>query len=188
MSEIIKLFVAFIKVCVTGFGGGYGMMSLIIAEAKGFSVTIEQIADLNVLDMVVPGPIAINAATYVGFLHAGFWGSLAATAGVMLPSFAIVALVMRSIDRYRKNRIMTGVLTGVKPAAVGLIASAAAVIAVEVIAPDASLAQILSNPARAVNLGALLIFILVAVLNIRFRVNPILLTAAAGIAGALFLR
>jgi chromate transporter len=188
MSELARLFAAFMKVSVTGFGGGYGMMSLIIAEARDFSVTIEQIADLSALDMVVPGPIAINAATYVGFLHAGFWGSLAATAGVMLPSFVIVALVMRFIDRYRKSRIMSGVLAGVKPAAVGLIAAAAAVIAVEVIAPDASLAALLSDPARAASLGALLIFALVAVLNIRFRVDPILLTVAAGIAGALFLR
>ncbi len=188
MSEVVQLLLAFIKVGVTGFGGGYGMMSLIIAEARSFSVTIEQIADLNALDMVVPGPIAINAATYVGFLHAGFWGSLAATVGVMLPSFLIVALVMRSMDCYRKNRIMSGVLAGVKPAAVGLIAAAAAVIAVEVIAPDASFAAIMSNPAHAVNLGALLIFAAVAVLNIRFRVDPILLTAAAGIVGAVFLR
>lgn len=188
MGELINLLLAFLKIGATGFGGGYGMMSLIIAEARSFSITIEQIADLNALDMVVPGPIAINAATYVGYLDAGFWGSLIATIGVMLPSFVFVALVMRFIDRYKKNRIMTGFLAGVKPAAVGLIAAAAATIAAGVIAPGALFADVLKDPLSAVNLGALIIFAAVAVLNIRFKVNPILLTALAGVAGALFLR
>ena len=188
MNEFFQLMLAFVKIGATGFGGGYGMMSLIIAEARHFSVTIGQIADLNALDMVVPGPIAINAATYVGYLDAGFWGALAATIGVMLPSFVFVALVMRFIDRYRKNQIMRGVIAGVKPAAVGLIAAAAGTIAVGVVAPGASLGAILSNPMGAVNLGAFLIFGIVSVLNIRFHVNPILLTVLAGIAGAIFLR
>ena len=188
MGELINLFLAFLKIGATGFGGGYGMMSLIIAEARSFSITIGQIADLNALDMVVPGPIAINAATYVGYLDAGFWGSLVATLGVMVPSFVFVALVMRFIDRYKKNRIMTGFLAGVKPAAVGLIAAAAATIAVGVIAPGVGFAEVFSNPLSAINLGALTIFAVVAVLNIRFDVNPILLTAIAGVVGALFLR
>jgi chromate transporter len=188
MNQILQLFLAFLKVGATGFGGGYGMMSLIIAEARHFSVTIGQIADLNALDMVVPGPIAINAATYVGYLDAGFWGSLAATLGVMVPSFVFVALVMRFIDRYRKNRIMQGVLAGVKPAAVGLIVAAALTIAAGVIAPGAGWAQVLANPLGSVSLGSLLIFVIVGIANIRFDVNPILLTVLAGVAGALFLR
>ncbi len=188
MNELIQLLLAFLKVGATGFGGGYGMMSLIIAEARHFSVTIGQIADLNALDMVVPGPIAINAATYVGYLDAGFWGALAATIGVMLPSFVFVALVMRFIDRYRKNRTMRGVLAGVKPAAVGLIAAAALTIAAGVIAPGANFSSLVANPLGSVSLGALAVFAVVAVLNVRFHVNPILLTVLAGVAGALFLR
>ena len=188
MNPILDLLLAFLKVGATGFGGGYGMMSLIVAEARHFSVTIGQIADLNALDMVVPGPIAINAATYVGYLDAGFWGSLAATIGVMIPSFVFVALMMRFIDRYRKNQIMRGVLAGVKPAAVGLIVAAALTIAVGVIAPGASAQSILLNPLASVSLGGLIIFAVVAVLNIRFDVNPLLLTVLAGVAGALFLR
>lgn len=188
MSELLKLLWAFVKIGATGFGGGYGMMSLIIAEARDFSVTIGQIADLNALDMIVPGPIAINAATYVGYLDGGFWGSLVATIGVMLPSFFYVALVMRFIERYRKNRIMAGVLSGVKPAAVGLIVAAAATIALGVIAPGAGFAAIVASPATTVSLGALMVFAVVAVLNIRFDINPILLTVAAGVVGAFFLR
>jgi len=188
MSDILWLLLGFLKIGAIAFGGGYGMMSLIIAEARDFAITLEQIADLNALDMVVPGPIAINAATYVGYLDAGFWGALAATLGVMLPSFVFVALVMRFIDRYRKNRIMRGVLAGVKPAAVGLIVAAALTLAVGVIVPGEGVAAILSDPMRSVNFRALAVFAGVALLNIRFRVNPILLTVLSGVAGALFFR
>jgi chromate transporter len=188
MMEIVWLLLGFLKIGATAFGGGYGMMSLIIAEAKDFSVTLGQIADLNALDMVVPGPIAINAATYVGYLGAGFWGSLAATLGVMIPSFVFVALIMRFIDRYRKNHIMLGVLAGVKPAAVGLIVAAALTLAIGVVAPGQGVAAILANPMSTVNFRALAVFAAVALFNIRFRVNPILLTVLAGIVGALFFR
>jgi chromate transporter len=188
MMEIVWLLLGFLKIGATAFGGGYGMMSLIIAEARDFSITLEQIADLNALDMVVPGPIAINAATYVGYLGAGFWGSLAATLGVMIPSFVFVALIMRFIDRYRKNHIMLGVLSGVKPAAVGLIVAAALTLAIGVIAPGHGVASILADPMRSVNFRALAVFAAVALLNIRFSVNPILLTVLAGVVGALFFR
>ena len=188
MSEIFWLLLGFLKIGATAFGGGYGMMSLIIAEARSFSISLEQIADLNALDMVVPGPIAINAATYVGYLDAGFWGSLAATVGVMLPSFIFVALIMRFIDRYRKNHIMRGVLAGVKPAAVGLIVAAALTLALGVIAPGQGVAAILADPMRTVSFRSLAVFAAVALFNIRFRVNPILLTVLAGVVGAIFFR
>lgn len=188
MSDVIRLLLGFFKIGATAFGGGYGMMSLIIAEARDFSVSLQQIADLNALDMVVPGPIAINAATFVGYLDAGFWGALAATLGVMIPSFAFVALVMRFIDRYRKNQVMRGVLAGVKPAAVGLIAAAALTLAAGLIAPGEGVTAILADPMRSVNFRALAVFAAVAVCNIRFRVNPILLTVLSGVVGALFFR
>ena len=188
MMELVWLLLGFLKIGATAFGGGYGMMSLIIAEAKSFSISIQQIADLNALDMVVPGPIAINAATYVGYLNAGFWGALASTLGVMIPSFIFVALVMRFIDRYRKNQVMLGVLSGVKPAAVGLIVAAALTLAIGVIAPGQGVASILADPMSTVNFRALAVFAAVALLNIRFSVNPILLTVLAGVVGALFFR
>jgi len=185
MMECIALFVSFFKVGIVGFGGGYAMLSMIMSEAAQFSVSVAQMADLNALDMIVPGPIAINAATYVGYLHAGFWGALAATIGVSVPSFIFVALVMRFIARYRENRIMSGVLVGVKPAAVGLIAAAAMMIAGGVLLnPGASLSTLFTDPLGTVSLLAVGAFTVTAVANIRFNINPILLTVLAGIAGA----
>ena len=69
----LLLFYTFFKIGLFGFGGGYAMMSMIMVECEKLSITLAQFADLNALDMIVPGPIAINAATYVGYLHSGFW-------------------------------------------------------------------------------------------------------------------
>ncbi len=189
LIECLELFFAFFKIGVVGFGGGYAMLSLIMAESQRFGISLTQLADLNALDMVVPGPIAINAATYVGYLDAGFWGATAATLGVTCPSFIIVTLVMHFIAKYRENKIMAGFLSGVKPAAVGLIAAAAMTIASGVLLlPGASLGGLFSDPLGTVSLFLVITFIVTAVANIRFDVNPILLTLLSGVIGAIFLR
>lgn len=187
--ECLQLFFSFFKIGVVGFGGGYGMLSLIINEAQHYGITLAQFADLNALDMVVPGPIAINAATYVGYLHSGFWGALAATVGVVAPSFIIITLVMHFITRYKENRIMNGALSGIKPAVVGIIAASAMTIASGVLLnTGATLATLFTDPLGTISLFLAAIFVIVAVTNIKFKVNPILLTVLAGIVGAIFLK
>jgi len=188
-ADLFALFFSFFKIGIAGFGGGYAMLSLIFAETSRYGITPELFADLNALDMIVPGPIAINAATYVGYLHTGFFGALAATLGVMMPSFIIVTLVLRFIARFRENRFMNGFLSGVKPAAVGLVAAAAITIASEVLLREgAAKSDILINPLKALSLFLVGVFTVTSVANIRFKVNPILLTVLAGVAGAIFLR
>ena len=185
IANIMLLFYTFFKIGLFGFGGGYAMLSMIFTECEKLSITFEQFADLNAIDMVVPGPIAINAATYVGYLNSGFWGALSATIGVSLPSIIIVSLVTMFISRYKNNKIMNGVLIGVKPAAVGLIAAAALMIATEVlIKPEMESATLLSNPLGTISFLMIGIFLVTAVTNIKFKANPILLTVIAGIIGA----
>ncbi len=184
--EYAALFWAFLKIGVAGFGGGYAMLSMIVQESEKFNVTLEQFADLNALDMIVPGPIAINAATYVGYLDAGILGALAATLGVILPSFIIVTLVMHFIKRYRESSLVSGILMGVKPTAVGLIAAAATTIAAAVaLLPGTTLTSFLASPLTSVLWFPLAVFAAVAFVNIRFKVNPIFLTLIAGVIGAL---
>jgi len=185
LLNCLLLFYTFFKVGILGFGGGYAMMSMIMIECEKLSVTVEQFADLNALDMIVPGPLAINAATYVGYLHSGFWGSLAATIGVMAPSFLLVSLVLHFISKYRNNAIMNGALSGIKPAAVGLIAAAAMMIARGVLLnPGMDISTLFTDPLGTVSVLLGGVFIVTAVANIRFKVNPILLTVLAGVLGA----
>lgn len=188
LLEGFKLFYTFLKLGFISFGGGYAMLSMIMTEAQKFSVTPTQLADMNALDMVVPGAIAINAATYVGYLHQRIYGAIAATVGVSLPSFILTVIIMRFVTHYKDNVWLEDALSGMKPAAVGLIAAASITIAADVlILPGMGFETLLTNPLGTISLGGLIIFILTAVLNIRFKINAILLTALAGVAGALFL-
>lgn len=180
MSAVLDVLLTFIKIGIISFGGGYGMISIIFNETERLGITVEQFADLTAIDLVVPGPIAINASTYVGFLHSGIWGALAATIGVCLPGYVIVLLVMRAMDKFKRNTLLQGFLSGVKPAAVGLIAAAAVAIALGVLmTPGAALPF---SPVAAA------IFLAVTVASIVFSVDPILLTVLAGIAGAFLLK
>jgi len=188
-SGCLLLFYTFLKIGILGFGGGYAMLSMIMVECEKLSITPQQFADLNALDMIVPGPIAINAATYVGYLHSGFWGSLAASIGVSLPSFVMVSIVLHFIDKYRENSILDGILSGVKPAAVGLLVSAAIMISSGMLLiPGADISTLFSNPLGTVSIAMVCVFLVTAVANIGFKVNPILLTVLAGIFGAIFIR
>ncbi|MGI6326094.1 MAG: chromate transporter [Saccharofermentanales bacterium] len=189
LLECLKLFFTFFKIGVVGFGGGYAMLSMIMVESMKYSITLDQLADLNALDMIIPGPIAINAATYVGYLHAGLVGSIAATLGIIAPSLIIVSLVLHFIERYRNSRIMNSVLEGIKPAAVGLIAAAALTIASGILLfSGVGWANIFVDPLGTISFFLLAVFLITVVANIAFRVNPILLTILAGVAGALFYR
>jgi len=183
----LQLFYSFFKIGIVGFGGGYAMMSMIMIESSKFGVSAAQFADLNALDMVVPGPLAINAATYVGYLYAGFWGSLAATVGVTLPSFFIVSTVLHFLSKFRDNPVLSGALSGIKPAAVGLIAAAAVIIASgALIKPGFETNTLFTDPLGTISFLMAGVFLVTAVANIRFKINPILLTVLAGIVGAIF--
>ena len=178
LTDCLLLFYTFFKIGIIGFGGGYAMMSMIMIECEKLSVTAAQFADLNALDMIVPGPIAINAATYVGYLYSGFWGALSATVGVVAPSLILVTLAMRFINKYKESAALSGTLAGIKPAAVGLIAAAALMIASNVLLnPGTDMATLFTDPLGAISPLTAGVFIVTAIANIRFKVNPILLTA-----------
>ncbi|MCL1830209.1 MAG: chromate transporter [Oscillospiraceae bacterium] len=187
-AELLHLFTilyTFFKIGLLGFGGGYAMMSMIIAEGEKLNVTMTQMADLSALDLVVPGPIAINSATYVGYLSGGFWGSFIATIGVCLPSFILVLLVMFFINKFRQSNMINGILLGIKPAAVGLIVSAALMLAKDaIIMSEAAFSTVMIGSVGHISILMLVIFLATAILNIKFDVNPILLTVIAGIIGA----
>lgn len=188
LIECFRLFYTFVKLGFLSFGGGYAMLPMVISEAQAFSVSTPQIADLYALDMVVPGPISINAATYVGYLHQGLPGAIVATLGVSLPSFIMTVVLMRIFARYKDNNWLTDIMSGIKPATVGLIAASAITIASEVLTnPGKNIGDVFANPVGTLSLVCVIIFVLTAIVNIRFKVNPILLTVLAGVIGAFVL-
>ena len=89
-----ELFLTFLKIGAVSFGGGYGMISLIRDDclSKGW-LTDGELLNFIAVSESTPGPIAVNMATFVGSSQGGFFGSLCATAGVVLPSFIIILLL-----------------------------------------------------------------------------------------------
>jgi len=188
MTVFVKMFLTFLKLGVIMFGGGYGLLSMLMTEAESLGITLSQFADLTALDLIIPGPIAVNAATYIGYLNSGFLGALGATVGVAVPSYVICIAVLYWLDRFRESRLMQGVLSGVKPAAVSLIVMAVVTIGGEVLLREGQEASaLLTNPFGALSPLAVAIFAAAALLHIRFKINPIFLTVCAGVIGAFWL-
>lgn len=127
MGLIIKLFLTFFKIGLFTFGGGYAMISLIGNECvtKKKWITQEEMTDITVIAESTPGPIAINCATYVGLKQKGIWGAIAATLGVVLPSFCIILLISFFLDRFLDIKWVASAFKGIKIAVGILIVDAA---------------------------------------------------------------
>ncbi len=123
---LLELFLSFLQIGALSFGGGYAAMPLIEAQivtAHGW-LTMTEFADLVTIAEMTPGPIAVNAATFVGIRVGGIPGALAATAGCILPACILVTLIARLYLKYRKLSVLQGILGTLRPAVVALIASA----------------------------------------------------------------
>jgi len=127
MKELFVLFTTFFKMGLFTIGGGLAMLPLIqhtIVDKKGW-LTEEKMADCIAISQSLPGVIAINAATYVGKTRKGFAGALAASFGVILPSFIIIICAVIFLGTVGPNPYVEGAFTGIKAASCGLIVYAA---------------------------------------------------------------
>jgi chromate transporter len=123
----LQLFLTFFKIGAFSFGGGYAMIPLIQKEIidSHHWLPIEQFLDIIAVSQMTPGPIAINAATFVGYKVAGIGGSLAATLGVTAPSFLIILIIAFLIMKFRHVSWLDAFFIGVRPAVIALIIQAA---------------------------------------------------------------
>lgn len=118
----IQLFITFFKIGLFTIGGGYAMIPLIQQEAvqKGW-VSLVDIMDFIAVSESTPGPFAINISTFCGITAHGFFGALASTIGVALPSFLIILLIAKKSSDILCNKYVRYALAAVRPAIVGLI-------------------------------------------------------------------
>ena len=119
---MIELFLTFAKIGLFTFGGGYAMISLIedICVERKKWITHEEMMQVTVVAESTPGPIAINCATYVGYIRGGFSGSVAATLGVVIPSFVIIYAISMFFDNFLEITVIASAFKGIK-LAVGLL-------------------------------------------------------------------
>ncbi len=183
-----KLFIVFFKIGIFSFGGGYAMLPLIYQEVQRLGIIpAKEFADLVAISQMTPGPIAVNAATYIGYKSAAVWGAAFATLGVTLPSFIIILIIDSVFIKFKENKIVKEVIAGIRPATVGMIA-AAVIFFAETSIFRGELAGInLREPFKLINLSALAIFILTMIGAKKFKLGPITLTILAGIIGGFIL-
>lgn len=184
----LQLFWAFFQIGLFSVGGGYAAMPLIQNQVVDLHpwLTMTQFADILTIAEMTPGPIAINSATFVGTQVAGLPGALVATAGCVFPSCVIVLTLAVIYQRYHGLTLMQGILSGLRPAVVAMIASAGlSLISMSfygerAFPTDAAGLANISLPAVGIFAAALL------ALRIK-KANPILVMALAGVAGAILL-
>ncbi len=170
MNVLAELFVVFFKLGAFTIGGGIAMLPLLqntlINEKKWF--TKEEFMDIVAVCQSLPGVVAINMATYVGYKKKGLAGSIVSTFGVAIPSFVMILIIAKFITSMGDNGVLMGAMAGLRAAALGMVA----------------VAMIQLMPAAIKNkwamLAAIVAFVLIAVLKIK-TAYVILLFAVLGI-------
>ena len=172
----LQLFWAYLKIGIFGFGGGYAMLSMIqfeIVDHYGW-MTLEEFTDMVALSQMTPGPVSINIATYIGYTVGGIFGSLIATAAIVLPSLLMLYLVLKFLFKHKENYIVKTTLSSMKPVIAGLIFVAA---------------LIMMNPVSFADAGfdgsniSVIICAVTFVAVFFTKINPILRIIASGLVG-----
>lgn len=185
-----ELFYTFFKIGLFGFGGGYGMLSLIQGEVvtRHGWMSMQEFTDIVAVSQMTPGPIGINSATYVGYTAVindggsqllAVLGSLTASFAVMLPSFVIMLIISRFFMKYSSHPRVEALFRILRPAVVGLIASAALLLM-----NSANFGSLGENNVQFAVSVALFVFAFVALRYLKW--NPILILVLCGIFGGVF--
>lgn len=179
----IELLLSFFQIGLFSFGGGYAALPLIEQELIHAQewITNQQFIDILTLSEMTPGPIAINAATFSGNQIAGVFGGIIATVGVTLPSVIIVQILAYFYFKYKNISMVQGIIQGLRPAVVALIASAGLTI---------FLTAMFGHSDWPIDLAELnwisIIFFAAAIFLMRkFKASPIQVMILTGIAGGI---
>ena len=186
----LKLFWTFFKIGLFGFGGGYGMLSLIQNEVVENHewISNSEFTDIVAVSQMTPGPIGINSATYVGFKaieNAGMTrtqavcGSLLASFSVMLPSFILMLLISAFFMHYKDHKSVQTVLKWLRPVVVGMLAAAVLLLLNEENLGTFSAA----NLQLYVSIG---LFLLAFAATYFWKIGPIKVILMAGLLGGIF--
>ena len=128
MMVLLELFISFLKIGFTSFGG-LSMIPLITSEMTShgcllggcLGYLIWKVSDIVAIAEMTPGPLGLNCATFAGMRTAGFLGAIAANLGTLSPTLTVCLLASIFFERFRTSNFMTKVMTGVRPACVGMI-------------------------------------------------------------------
>lgn len=179
----LELFWSFFQIGLFSIGGGYAAMPLIqhqVVDAHPW-LTMTQFADIMTIAEMTPGPIALNSATFVGIRIAGLPGAVIATLGCILPSCIIVMVLAYIYYRFRNLQVVQGVLAGLRPAVVAMIASAGISLMILSFYDQRTLPKDLHE----INYVSVFIWGAGLLILRKWKLNPIYVMIGAGICGIL---
>lgn len=177
----LQLFWSFFQIGLFSFGGGYAAMPLIqnqIVDINGW-LTMNEFADVVTISQMTPGPIAINAATFVGTRIAGLSGAIVATIGCVFPSCVIVLILVHIYYKYRGLDTVQGILKGLRPAVIAMIASAGLSLVILAFWNEKGISGNMGNT----DFISVAIFLVAMIILRKWKVNPITVMTGAGIIG-----
>lgn len=176
----LELFYSFFKIGLFSFGGGYAMIPLMFSEIAlhGWLSEVEFVQIIGIAEMT-PGPIAVNAATFVGFKTVGVFGSVVATLGVATPSLLISLFISPFLFKNSNRKLMKKVFYGIRPVVAGLILYAAINIGRTTLFVGHSFSF------EAIKYETLMIALIVLVVALKSKIHPIMLVVGAGLLGLL---
>lgn len=188
--EFLELFLTFFMIGAVTFGGGYAMLPMIQEQVSlrwGDLIAETDLVNFVAVSESTPGPFAINMATYVGSTVGGqqggilmsVLGAFCATMGVVMPSFIVILIVAKCYEKFKKNTVVQGCMTGLKPAVVGLIAGAILSVVLTVFFPNGWQVAEFQNPSFYVSLGIFAVMVFLAFK----KVHPIILICISAVAG-----
>ena len=181
---LLQLFLSFAQVGLFSIGGGYAAMPLIqsqVVDHYGW-LSMSVFTDLVTIAEMTPGPIVINAATFVGIRVAGAVGAIVATLGCILPSCLIVSLLAYVYYRYQKMSVLQSVLASLRPAVVAMIASAGLSLLILSLYGQRALPAADLSGINFISAG---IFAVALFVLRRWKISPVWVMLGAGAAGVL---
>jgi len=180
MSLLVELLITFMMIGISAFGGGYAVMPLIqhyIVDVHQW-ITMLELVDITSISQMTPGPIMINAATFVGIKVAGLVGGVIATFGSVFPSFVLVVILAMIFERHGKLDFIQNIMKGLRPTIVGLIYLAAFTLLSASLFNDAL--PWISNQIDWVSVSA---FVVVLALSIKTKIDTVALVGIGGLIG-----
>ena len=175
MMLLLELFWSFVKIGFTSFGG-LSMIPLISGEMISHGwMTASEVSDIVAIAEMTPGPLGLNCATFAGMRAAGLLGAITANLGALSPTFTLCFAAAVFFEHFRKNKRLTQIMTGVRPACVGLVAG---------VVIDLALVNYYDSSSGSLHVPSVILGLVDLILLLKFKVSipkVLLFSALAGV-------
>lgn len=177
---LLKLFFEFFKVGLFSIGGGLATLPFLyrIASETGW-FTSADVTNLIAISESTPGPIGVNAATYVGFLTDGLAGAVVATLGLIAPAILVILIISQMLNRFQNSSLVQNIFYGLRPASTALIASAGVLVVKNAF-------FILSANGISLQIPHLILGIILLIIIPKINIHPAFYILIAAVAGVIF--